>query len=340
MDNPTFSKPQRLSRNGKIVRHYYVRVNEGGRRTWRSTGQITLGLAKQVLDTWRLRAAKGERHIEDISFAEAAAQWLGDREPRIGPKTHEVYKFYVNLWSRHFKAARLLTVERRHLEAYFRKRKARGLSPASLNDERALLRRFFTWSLNCGFLRMNPMAFIDRFQEPKRAIRTLEPEEELRLLEEARKCGDQVYGFVMTLLQSGLRRGTVSALEWTDIDFDRGEWRIPAGKMKSREDFVGRPVAPELLKYLRGRARTSGIIFGKLSAEQWRLATTAAGLSWLRPHDLRRNFVTRCRRAGISLEVAMHLSDHRDLATVLACYRRVDPSETRKAMASLFQKVV
>ena len=53
---------------------------------------------------------------------------------------------------------------------------------------------------------------------------------------------------VVPLRLYGLRRGTVSQLDWNDIDFNQGQWAIPGAKMKSREDFVGRPVAPELLR--------------------------------------------------------------------------------------------
>ena len=55
-----------------------------------------------------------------------------------------------------------------------------------------------------------------------------------------------------------------------------------------------------------------------------------AEISDLRPHDLRRSFVTRCRRKGIPMEVTMKLSDHRDLATVLKCYREIDSDEIEK----------
>jgi integrase len=333
-----FSSPKRLNRDGKLSEFYYVRVNEDGRRSWRSTGQKTLELAKQVLRTWQVRDAKGELHVEDAAFDEAADTWLEGKKARVSPGCHTVYRVYVGHWKAAFSARNIRSLEPADVEKYLKKRKADGLAPRSLNDERSTLRSFLSWAVDLGYISRNPIARVEKFREPKRAIRVLEPEEEDRLLEEARKLGEAFHGAVLCLLQSGLRRGAVGKLEWTDIDFRRGEWRLPAAKVKAREDFVGRPIAPALLAWLRDHAGTSGLVFGRLDSKKWSEAVKAAGFSWLRPHDLRRNFITRCRRAGVPLEVAMYLSDHRDVAVVLACYRAVDSRDAKAAMAKLYGK--
>ena len=67
---------------GQLSGVYYVKVYEGGRRYWKSTRQRNLKLAKQVVDTWRLRDAKGERHLTDPPFARAIDAWLdGKTDP-------------------------------------------------------------------------------------------------------------------------------------------------------------------------------------------------------------------------------------------------------------------
>jgi integrase len=55
----------------------------------------------------------------------------------------------------------------------------------------------------------------------------------------------------------------------------------------------------------------------------------------LKRHDLRRTFITRCRRAEIPMEITMALSDHKDVRTMLSVYRRVDECDTRQALARL-----
>lgn len=46
------------------------------------------------------------------------------------------------------------------------------------------------------------------------------------------------------------RPGNLRAMEWTEIDLDAGQWRIPAGKMKMREGHIV-PLAPQAVAILR-----------------------------------------------------------------------------------------
>jgi integrase len=333
---PRYSKPVRLHRP-EPSEFFYVRVNENGRRTWRSTGAVTRKAAVEVVDTWRLRDAKGERHIEDLDFSAAVDQWLEAKTARVSEGCRVVYLTYIRHWKRYFKAKALRAVTAADLERYFRLR-AQKVAARSLNNERATFSGFCRFARRRGWLRENPVEGVEKFREVRRAIRVLDEGQERRFLTEARAGGEDLYGFVLCLVSSGLRRGTVEQLEWRDIDWTAGEWTIPGAKMKSREDFTGRPVAPDLLAYLRPLRRPSGLVFGPLDAEKFQAAADRAGVPWLRPHDCRRSFVSRCRRLGIPMEVTMHLSDHRDLATVLRSYRSVDPAEVRAAMARLSER--
>ncbi len=329
-----YGNPKRLVRNGTKSEFYYCRVNDGGRRTWKSTGAPTRELADEVLATWRLRDAQGERHAKAIGFKEAADTWLAAKGDRVSPSCETVYRVYVNSWGRYFKAKPLRSVEAADLEKYLRLR-SRKVKPRSLNNERATLSSFFRFARRRHWTHENPVEGVEVYREAKRTIRVLDEPQEEKFLEECKAGGDDLYGFTLTLTRSGLRRGTVAQLEWGDIDWTAGEWAIPGAKMKSREDFFGRPVAPDLLAYLTARRKPAGLIFGRLDSKRFQAAAKRSGASWLRPHDLRRGFVSACRRQGIAMEITMHLSDHRDLATVLASYRAVDPAEVKAAMQRL-----
>lgn len=47
-----------------------------------------------------------------------------------------------------------------------------------------------------------------------------------------------------------VRPGNLRAMEWSELDLDAAEWRIPAGKMKMREGHVT-PLAPQAVAILR-----------------------------------------------------------------------------------------
>ncbi|MET3929839.1 integrase [Lysobacter sp. OAE881] len=54
-----------------------------------------------------------------------------------------------------------------------------------------------------------------------------------------------------------VRPGNLRAMEWSELDFDAAEWRIPAGKMKMREAHVV-PLAKQALVLLRELKRLTG----------------------------------------------------------------------------------
>ena len=79
----SYSRPIRRRKNGRESVTYWVRINQGGRRTWRSTQKRTLKLAKEVLETWRMRDAKGERYVEDASLLWRSAKLTRLRSDKV-----------------------------------------------------------------------------------------------------------------------------------------------------------------------------------------------------------------------------------------------------------------
>ena len=338
----TYSKPFRRQVHGKPSRYYYCKIREDGMVSRRSTGAETLGKARKVVAAW-MRDDIAAGPVSAKTLLAVVDLWLRAKRPRMSEGYHQVYTSYRNQWKDHFGATRLRDISVESVDRYLRLRLARRRSARTVNDERAALRMFFTWCQDAGYSAQNPAKLVPKFPERKRRIATLAPDQEQRLLRAAESAGERVYSLILCLVHTGLRRGTVERLAWLDVDFDRQEWTIPAEKVKSREDYVGRPISDELFSWLKehrpaGPRDRKALIFGQLQAETWRRITEAADLEWLRPHDLRRHFVTRCRRAGVSLEVCMYLSDHRDLRTVLECYRAVETEEARQALTQAFQK--
>src|SRR5213594_2728448 len=111
-----FSSPKRLRREGGLSRCFYSRVNDGGRRSWRSTGQVSLKAAKETVELWRLREARGERHVEEIHFDLAAKAWLEAKELKVDPRVISVYRVYLTSWVRHFGSKQVRSLEAKDFE--------------------------------------------------------------------------------------------------------------------------------------------------------------------------------------------------------------------------------
>ena len=338
----TYGRPFRRLVRGIPGRYYYVKVRDGGHVTWRSTGAETLGRARKVVAAW-MRDDATAGPVSSRTFMAVVDMWLGEKASRMGKGYQAVYRSYANQWRSHFGATRLRDVMAADLDTYLRIRLARGLAARTVNDERSAFRAFFAWCQDAGLVRSNPARLVPKFPERRRRVATLAPDQEKRLLRAAEGAGERVYGLVLCLTHSGLRRGTAARVAWRDVDWGRGEWKIPAEKVKSRQPYVGRPISEELMAWLiahrpKATRQQGEPIFGRLKPADWRIVVQAADLPWLKPHDLRRNFVTRCRRAGVPLDICMWLSDHRDLRTVLECYREVDTDEARDALRQAFPR--
>ena len=155
---------------------------------------------------------------------------------------------------------------------------------------------------------------------------------------------------VFVALYCGFRKGTLLALRWRDVDLKHAKWRIPGEAMKRGEDYHA-PIPRRVVKVLRDyrrelaktedgiqRVKSTASIFGLAMGTQlkpFQRAIRRAGLSGFTFHDLRRVYLNRLREAGVSLETAMALTDHRSVDTVLKYYRQVPEGELDAAVRDL-----
>ena len=196
-------------------------------------------------------------------------------------------------------------------------------------------RRYLSWFLgHCvrrGFLQRNPIVGTTHYPEERFEAHALRPEEMASLLQRA---GDDLRAVLLLAVETGLRRSTVLSLRWEWVDLADGWIHIPPAYMKGRRDYRA-PLSPSALAALRSiRASVEGRIFPfSVSALRRRitLAAARAGLDCTF-HDLRRTFFTRMRERGVPLEIAMALSDHRDVRTALRHYRAISAEELLRAV--------
>lgn len=157
----------------------------------------------------------------------------------------------------------------------------------------------------------------------------------------------------ITALYSGLRRRTLLSIRWRDIDLGTRHWSIPAEFTKTGEDYVApasKVVVDELLRYrgelaleddaerLRPDARIFGLDPDSDIGRAFRSAVKRAELEGMTFHDCRRVFLNRLRDSGVTMEVAMRLTGHRSVDTVLKFYREIPDDQLVSAVDALEQK--
>lgn len=173
-----------------------------------------------------------------------------------------------------------------------------------------------------------------------------------RLVEAAMGLSRQAHLIVLLGGEAGLRCGEMMALEWTDVDFDRGRLRV------QRSDWKGHVTAPK-----GGKSRTiplTGRLASALAAHRHlrgqRVLTTAEGkpltqkvvqvlvrnaarranLALSGVHALRHTFCSHLAMRGAPARAIQELAGHKDLATTLR-YMHLSPAVVEGAIRLLDQ---
>ena len=142
--------------------------------------------------------------------------------------------------------------------------------------------------------------------------------------------------FFLLALLTGARRGNVASMRWDDVDPTWKLWRIPGEVAKGGQPIVVPLVDAALAILTRRKATANGNpwvfpSYGKSGhivevKGAWKRILTAAGLSDVRPHDLRRTLGSWQAIGGASLPIIGRSLGHSQPATTQVYARlQLDP---------------
>ena len=150
--------------------------------------------------------------------------------------------------------------------------------------------------------------------------RILSSEETARLFAAAEQADDFVRPLFHMLFHTGMRLGEALALEWADIEFDHQRIVIRQSKSGEGRKVPLRSVLDDELVRWKPNGRGSRWVFPArydtsepmLSIRKgWLRLVSAAGVSDLRPHDLRHNFTSVLQARGVSDSIIMSITGHK-----------------------------
>lgn len=180
----------------------------------------------------------------------------------------------------------------------------------SVNRELALLRRIFNVAQREGWMRRNPMhggdSLICVAAEHKRE-RIITLDEETRLLDACTGKREHLRPVIIAALETGMRKGELLKLKWSDVNFDTRIINVRAFNtktMRAREVAMSARLKSELERLWQKSPRDSdALVFGISDdvKKSFDSARRAAGLSDVRFHDLRHTHATRLVAAHIPL---------------------------------------
>ena len=248
-----------------------------------------------------------------------------------------------------------------HVQRLYRQKLDAGLSPSSVRYIHAVLHRALKQALRWGLVPRNVAEAVDIPKLGREEVQALSPEQARKFLDAAR--GDRFEALYVVAATTGLRRGELLGLKWTDVDLSGARSTLKVGRQLQRMrdgsglKFVapksgkGRTVrlsvrAVETLKAHRARQaeqklklgalyEDAGLVFAtevgtplepsNIDRRSFKPLLKKAGLPNIRFHDLRHTCATLLLQMGQHPKFVQELLGHANISLTLDTYSHVLP---------------
>ena len=211
----------------------------------------------------------------------------------------------------------------------------RSVKPITVNVELRILRSLLRKAVDWNYIKKCPRVKLIRVDdEPVRFLST----EEARLV--IKSARGQMATFIILGLNTGLRRGEMFDLNWSDIDATKRQLLVRRSKSKK---FRVVPINENLWVALSRHPRhvSSDLVFHRPDGTAWKDVRSAfrgafdrAGLPRIRIHDLRHSFISHLVSAGVDLRTVKELAGHANISTTMR-YAHLAPGQTHRAVEKL-----
>jgi len=255
-------------------------------------------------ELWRV-SKLGERPRRQ--WSEAVVRWLKESDHKA---TLETDKMHLRWLDRFLAGWQLDEINRAHVDRITDARVAEGVSNATVNRTLEVVRAILRKALN-DWEWLDRVPRIRMLKEPTRRIRFLSQEEAERLLA---ALPGHLAEMARFSLSTGLRRGNVTGLQWTQVDLVRRCAWIHPDQAKARK-AIAVPLNAEAMLILRrqsGKHLTHVFSFNgkpirQVSTKAWYAALERAGITDFRWHDLRHTWASWHVQQGTPLYALQEL---------------------------------
>lgn len=313
--------------------------------------------ARQRLNALVAEAQSGRYDGTSSTFEQLATKWLDLVESDLSPTTARGYRSKLKVWI--FPAigdrpVNKITTD--DLDQFYRGLVRRaGLSPATVRQINAIVRRALRQAVIWGWISTNPAANVTPPRVTKPKLSPPNADEVGEILQYASAHNPELGHFLHIATSTGARRGEVCALRWSNLDTKRGTLTIehsiaevPGGlKEKGTKTHAERRIAldAETLAVFEAqraivtdRAKSVGMkispnayVFSRepdckvpmtpgTITRQFQAVRDALGFDNVRLHDLRHFAATRMITAGVPIRTVSGRLGHANPATTLSVY--------------------
>jgi integrase len=343
------------------LKGFALRLREGGSRTfvyryWTGAKEVKLALGPATAESFKTakgpdgvvlklgireqvaqliaRVKLGESPAEDKhetrrraaeTLKEMSAKFLAVKRGSLRPNSYRHVNRHINAYAKPLHQDGLASIKRRQLSDLLDGvLQNNGLVAA--NRFYTTLSEFFAWSLGKGYLDVNPMVGIPKFEGEKKRDRVLD-DNELRLIWNCCDPADHYGAVVRLLLLTGQRANEIANLRWLEIQGDT--IALPGERTKNGAAHVVPLSAPalEILRKQPRRVSRDGtlrqLVFGergygfsgwsrsKLCLDQRIAQEVGIPLPHWVVHDLRRSAATGMSKLGVPPHAIEMVLNHR-----------------------------
>jgi integrase len=334
----------------------YVRLNRSGQERWyiyyrvdgirirkavknaQSRADALKVLQLEVADAFR--GQHGLKKPEKAkTFREFADQYY-ESYAKINKKSFISDWYMLNQLKKQWGAYDIRQINPLLIEEFRKDLLERKRTRSTTNRYLALLGKMMNLAIDWGLLTQNPVSRVKFFSEKanfRETILSLEEEDVL-----LKKCPKRLLPIVQVALNTGMRRGEILGLRWSQVDLVART--IKLSKTKSGKPRII-PINAFLLDILTGQQRKTGysefVFLNRATRKPFKdvkrafnTAATNAGIEGLRFHDLRHTFASRLVAAGVDLITVKDLLGHHSVK-VTERYTHTNAEQKKKAVEML-----
>ena len=236
------------------------------------------------------------------------------------------------------------------IEQYKSKRRKTGIGgrkppgKTTINLEIIMVKALLNWGIDQGMVSENPIKKVKKIRGPeKKTIEFLTKEEIVALLDAATPTFHPIF---FVYLKTGLRKGELIYLEWSDIDFPRKQIRVVnktghhTKRYKERFVPMDDPLVNVLQSIPKGKntyvfiTKNGTIRENNIFREVQRAAKKAGIQKHVTIHVLRHTYASQLVMAGVDLRTVQVLLGHSNITTTMQ-YAHLSPDHLQQAAEKL-----
>ena len=264
-------------------------------------------------------AAPDTRILESTTLGALMKRYAQEVSPSKRGSTQEIQR--LGVLQRHDLAYRTLVGLSQQDIALFRDERLKTVKPATVVRELAILSHVLDVAMrDWGYpLAQNVVKMVRRPTINNSRSRRLPPSEEQCLLD---ACDDGKVECFRTLIilaiETGMRRGEILGLKWTDISHNRRVISLAMTKNgTSREVPLSQRAYEALMTLKQCETVDQSMPFAMTTSafeQTWRRVLKRAGVRDLKFHDLRHEAVSRFFELGLNIIEVSTISGHKELS--------------------------